>query len=500
MKYRLRLFSGLQARITISYVWVTFIAVLLLEMLVFILVATPVFDGQGITARIKAIARSYALMVESGNRTSGLDPHFTFQSGATTTGYGKIQENDLTVPYITTLQQKDVQFALLIAPDGRIFASSYPARYPVGGRADTLLAGNQKGVMVKALSGPAATSLDTTSSGRIASASQAVMQDNRVIGAIYVQAPVTAFDRTSLLSLATSLLGSGILLLLVTVPVGTLFGIITTRNLVKRVRRLVTATTAFADGNYGERVRVTRSDEVGQLELQFNRMAGELVASIGRREELAKQNARLSERSRISRELHDAISQELFSLSMLAGGLQAALPEHSPLQTQVATLEQTTTNMIREMRTLLLELRPTQLEQSGLKKALEECAAAYSTRLGITISTSILSITACAMVEHALLRIVQEALANSARHANASIITIALTSGIDTVELTITDNGRGFEPDKCQERYGLGLRLMQERVSELHGVFILHSAPGQGTRIQVSLPMEQERDSRFNRG
>src|SRR5262249_40986036 len=119
-------------------------------------------------------------------------------------------------------------------------------------------------------------------------------------------------------------LASGAALALLAAPIGGIFGLVTTRSLVRRLRKLATVATLFADGDYEQRVHVTRRDEIGQLEQQFNRMAQQLAESMGHREVLAEQNARLAERSRISRELHDAISQDLFSLRMLVGGLHTA--------------------------------------------------------------------------------------------------------------------------------------------------------------------------------
>lgn len=278
-------------------------------------------------------------------------------------------------------------------------------------------------------------------------------------------------------------------ILLVAPVIGGLFGTMTTRGMVGRVRKLVTATTQFAHGKYAQRVRVTRNDEIGQLEAQFNRMAEQLEESIAQREMLADQNARLAERARISRELHDAISQDLFSLRMLADGLHMALPEDSDLQPQIVTLEQTATNMIREMRALLLEMRPTQLAHLGLAAALEDLAASYRTRLGITVTTTIALVLLEDRVERTLLRIAQETLSNAVRHGDAKVITLSLAPQEDTIVFSIVDNGKGFSLEEGLTQHGLGLRLMQERVHELHGGFELKTTPGQGTCIQVCLPI-----------
>jgi signal transduction histidine kinase len=310
-----------------------------------------------------------------------------------------------------------------------------------------------------------------------------------------LQVPIP--QRGGILSLFVNYLASNIPLLVLVTPVGLFFGWITTRSLVRRVQRLVLATTQFAGGDYTQRVVSSQQDEIGQLERQFNLMAEQLVENIARRQQLAEQNARLEERTRISRELHDAISQDLFSLRMLADGLQEATRSDSSsanLRPQIALLEQTSANITREMRALLLELRPTQLEELGLTGALKELARAYSTRLGITVTVDLKPITLNVKAEHALLRIAQEALANAARHSSASIISLSLGESGGLVRLTIEDNGEGFSREQESVRHGLGLQVMQERVEELHGTFDPQTAPGQGTRIVVSLPLEDARD------
>jgi two-component system, NarL family, sensor histidine kinase LiaS len=298
----------------------------------------------------------------------------------------------------------------------------------------------------------------------------------------------------------TGRLASSVLVpLLIAAPIGGLFGLITTRGLVRRLHSLVRASTRFANGDYMQRVQVSRADEVGQLEQQFNRMAEQLVASIAQQQALAEQNARMQERARISRDLHDAISQNLFSLRTLIDGLQAAIGtgvEEAFLIPQIDLLAQTTNTMTLEMRALLLEMRPPQLEGLTLAEALETLAEAYTSRLGIAVTTSIVPVVLSATTEQTMLRIAQEALSNAARHANATLIALSLAPREQMVCLTVTDNGRGMSPDESGKEHGLGLHLMQERVQELRGSFVLDTAPGQGTRLEICVPQEEEHDSR----
>jgi len=490
--------SGLRARMTISYMSVTLGSVLSFLILTVLVsgALSVIFSDTGdrtFTAAMQQ-AQSYALVAAVQAQGVALDPQTNFIPGHAHTLALPGQENQeyrVFAPYIATASSDptSVSLALLIAPDGRLVASSYPSRYPAGMPVSALLP-EQMRAIDQALAGRTSSGAERLSSVSPAYAAVPVeSKDHQPIGAIFLQVPRP--ERDSIFSQLGSVSLSNIILLVLVTPVGVFFGWITTRGLVRRVQRLVVATTQFAAGDYTQRVISAHRDEIGRLEEQFNHMAEQLVEHISQRQQLAEQNARLAERSRISRELHDVISQDLFSLSMLAGGLQSAVPTDSPFQRQVATLELTTNKMIREMRALLLELRPTSLEHLSLDEALAELAAAYRTRLSISIHIDLTSMPLEARIEHALLRITQEALSNAARHAHATEITLTLAPCGEAVELCIHDNGRGFNTEDPGLRHGLGLHLLQERVEELHGSLQLESSPGVGTALKVRVPLEE---------
>jgi NarL family two-component system sensor histidine kinase LiaS len=311
------------------------------------------------------------------------------------------------------------------------------------------------------------------------------------------------------------------MVILVAPLLGGLFGSLTMRGLVRRLRTLTLVATQVAAGDYTMRVQQSSGDELGDLERQFNSMAGQLEESTAQLQRLAEENARLAERKRISRELHDAISQDLFSMRMLADGLQQAL-EGSELQPSLAprltTLEQTASNVIREMRALLLEMRPSSLQQSDLQGALEELALRYEERLGVKISTDVSVATGSLDpgVAHALLRVAQESVSNAVRHAKASAVTISLRlvvpSAVETVtgmlavspsktparepsedtnviELVVADNGKGLSFDGEAESSGLGLQLMRERIEELGGRISFQGSADGGTTIRAMVPV-----------
>jgi signal transduction histidine kinase len=306
-----------------------------------------------------------------------------------------------------------------------------------------------------------------------------------LLGVVYVQVPATAklAEEPNWRDALTPRLGVGLLVLTAAVPVGLIFGLLSTRRLIGRLRRLAASTVAVADGNYRQRVPVSGGDEVAQLEANLNRMAERLDAAMTTQRQLAE----AGERARIARELHDAISQDLFSLRLLAGGLRKALPAGSPLRPQVETMEQTATATMHEMQALLLELRPVALADAGLIPALEELCSAYQERLGVRVDADLDPVALAPPVEHAVLRIVQEALANAVKHAQPNRVQLRLQRQDGQVAVTVSDDGGGFDPARA-ERHGMGLGLMRERVAELGGSYQLDSTPGQGTTVQILLP------------
>lgn len=312
---------------------------------------------------------------------------------------------------------------------------------------------------------------------------------------LVLQVLAFAINGFTLAQLPGAALRTAIIAVLVIAPIGGLFGLISTRPYVMRVRNLVAATARFADGNYSQRVPVIHpSDEMGQLEEQFNRMAAKFVQSLAQQQALAEQNARMQERARISRDLHDAIAQDLFTMRALANGLHRAIQAGSSargLEPHVALLEDTAIDTSRAMRALLLEMRPPQLEGLSFGDALATLADNYAARLGISVTTAVSPVQISAATEVALLRISQEALNNAARHSNATSIHLELSSRGNVAILSVTDNGQGFDPTGKEQPYGLGLRLMQERAAELGGRLSIDSAAGRGTRVELVIPQEK---------
>jgi signal transduction histidine kinase len=242
-----------------------------------------------------------------------------------------------------------------------------------------------------------------------------------------------------------------------------LFGLLTSRRLVRRVRRLERATVAVADGDYSVVLPVSGRDEVGRLEANFTTMTSQLGSALAAERQRATGDARAAERARIAREVHDAISQHLFGLRMIAAGMGRADPGNQ----QARAIERISEEALRDMQALLIELRPASLDGTGLAPALQEVCAAYQDRLGVTVDTHLDDVTVPAPVEHALLRITQEACANAVWHGRASRLTVSVTREDGHVELAVRDTGGGFDP--AAPHAGSGLAHIRERAAELGG-------------------------------
>ena len=490
--------GGLQGRMALSYIWATLLALLLVEMLAWLAVSVVFSSTATLASKVDYTIQHYAtaLSAQLGSIQLGPvpplllgDPSAPVSASENTPG-----TTSVSIPYINGLYARTqaLSFLLFVSPDGHILASSYPRRYSVGSLYTSVLAPTDALILSRVLPSRQDVGTQTSIAPNSVSAMQQVWdRQHRLLGILYLQVPTARLSQPVVFLLGTtSVIGLGFFLLLGIAPLGGIFGWLSTRGLIQRLRRLAAATASFAAGDYHRRVQIVRPDEVGQLEQHFNHMADQLVASMARQQELAEQNARLTERTRLSRELHDDILQDLFSLNLFVSGLLEAAAPDAPWYTQLTSLKQASLRIVQQMRALLLELRPASLEHLTINEGLEELAATYSTRLGIVVTAEISSCHVSPEQTHALLSIAREALSNAIRHADATWITLRLTEENESLLFTVTDNGKGFTLNQAETRHGMGLRTMQERVQELGGTWRVESTPGQGTEVQVALPQK----------
>ena len=310
---------------------------------------------------------------------------------------------------------------------------------------------------------------------------------------VYVQAPwsppgfinpVHAWDELRQLGEDGPLLVASYALLFAIVPVGVLFGLLASRRLVRRVRRLEQATLAVADGDYDVALPVSGRDEVGRLEANFTTMTRQLGSALAAERQRATGDARAAERARIAREVHDAISQHLFGLRMIAAGMCRADPGNQ----QARAIERISEEALRDMQALLLELRPATLDGGGLAPALQEICMAYHDRLGVTVDARLDDVTvpaaggACPAAHHP--GGLQQRRPARPRPPAQPCRWPARTGTLNWP--SVTPAPASTRPLRTP---GSGLAHIRDRVAELDGTIDIDSAPGRGTALTVRVPV-----------
>jgi signal transduction histidine kinase len=203
------------------------------------------------------------------------------------------------------------------------------------------------------------------------------------------------------------------------------------------------------------------------------------------------------ERQRIARDLHDSVSQSLFSTTLHVRTAQRAmeleqLDATGPVGEELSEIGQLTRGALAEMRALIFELQPGALAEEGLVAALTKQASALSAREGLVIEVNGPDprLPLGPEVEEQLYRLGQEALANVVKHARAGNATVRIAAEDDTVLIEVADDGRGFDPAAVGREH-FGLRSMRGRVADLGGWLEVTSAPGRGTVLRVEVPAQR---------
>jgi signal transduction histidine kinase len=244
---------------------------------------------------------------------------------------------------------------------------------------------------------------------------------------------------------------------------------------------------------------------IGEAERQFYKAEVSLLASIADQVGVAVENAQLyrqaeqlatlRERQRLARELHDSVTQSLYSLVLVAeaGRRLAGSGDLQRVKQAVQRLGEIGQQALKEMRLLVYQLRPLALQGEGWIRALQQRLDAVERRAGVEAELVVEGTPALPdSAEEELYRVVQEALNNQLKHATATLVTVQIRSKGPSVEIEVTDNGRGFDPQAAYGQGGLGLVTMRERVEKLGGTLTIRSAPGQGTTVRVALDELQQ--------
>ncbi|GAA3397141.1 GAF domain-containing sensor histidine kinase [Streptomyces roseoviridis] len=227
----------------------------------------------------------------------------------------------------------------------------------------------------------------------------------------------------------------------------------------------------------------------------------ELLTLLAQHAAIALTNARLyersreltiaEERSRLAHELHDAVSQKLFSLRLTAQAA-AALVDRDPARAkgELQQVAELAAEAADELRAAVVELRPAALDEDGLVHTLrtqvQVLDRAHTARVTFE-STGVRALPAAH--EEAMLRVAQEALHNALRHSDAALVSVSLRRNGPGARLTVTDDGRGFDPATVRTAgRHLGLVSMRDRAAGVGGTLTVTSAPGRGTTIEMEVP------------
>jgi len=228
----------------------------------------------------------------------------------------------------------------------------------------------------------------------------------------------------------------------------------------------------------------------GRLEKSLEEKYRESLQAQRQLKDLSKRLVDAEERERraISRELHDEVGQSLSAMLLEVESLTEMSNEKERFRKGLQNIRMLAENSVNEVRNMALLLRPSMLDDLGLIAALEWQAREVSRRTGMFVETVSENVSDALPDEHrtCVYRIVQEALNNCSKHAYATNVKVAVHQEANHLRVSIEDDGKGFDPTRAR---GLGLIGMNERVSQLGGVFKVDSDPQRGTRLRVDLPI-----------
>jgi signal transduction histidine kinase len=218
--------------------------------------------------------------------------------------------------------------------------------------------------------------------------------------------------------------------------------------------------------------------------------------------ERAEEVAVAQERSRLARELHDSVTQSLHSSTLLAEAGQRLIRSGDTERARryLIRLGEISHQALKEMRLLVYELRPLALREVGLAGALRQRLDAVERRSGVEVQLSIgEELELPTSIEEELYRVAMEALNNALKHANPTRIKVSLgkeeSGEMPCIELSIQDDGIGFDLDAKTDEGGLGLVSMKERIEQLGGELTILSTPGEGTQVRACVDVKTPKDS-----
>jgi NarL family two-component system sensor histidine kinase LiaS len=299
--------------------------------------------------------------------------------------------------------------------------------------------------------------------------------------------------------LITSLLSIWIIIALCVLLVGFIIGYFIAVRFQRKVNLLHLSILQLSRGNLTTRIPLTGNDTFDKIYYDFNDMSASIEKRIQMLQVLGEENVRLQassneaavleERKRLARDLHDTVSQQLFALHLSAATL-AKIIDIDPSKSReiIEQLTRVSSHAQKQMRGLIAQLRPVELEGRSLEQAIQKWFPDYCRHNQLLGTIDVrLSEHISDALEHQLFMIVQEAMANVVKHADAKHVELTLQELDHLYVLQISDDGQGFNNGKVQTN-SYGLSTMRERAQKLGGEIEIFSKAGSGTRIKVQIP------------
>ena len=488
------LFGGLRSKLMLSYVLVTVATFLAVEILILSTYAL-------VTSMSKTNLRSYLQDVEAvlyPQADKFLQPGQVDQAGLQSwldgiyaSGYASLPPADpMDSPAAGIVASEPM---VVLSPDGVVLAQSPAGSGSLVGQVYDASADPQVQERIDSALDGTRDVIDQsiqTRQGDYWLAMPVYQSDwtSDVVGVILVTVgpPQAKVLSTWLLMLAIVLI-TAVVLVVAVMPLGALFGFVTSRGLARRLKAITRAADAWGEGDF-QAVPVDRgNDEIGYLAGRMRHMAEQTQLLLQSQHELAM----LEERNRLARDLHDTVKQQIFATLMQVRAAENLL-EKDPSQAAKHLLD--AENLIKssqeELGQIISELRPAALNDKGLSDAIAAYLAEWSERACIPADYQVQNLRSLPLdVEQTLYRVFQEALSNVARHSRASAVAVDLDCRPEQVVLTVADNGVGFTPVEGEN--GFGLRSMRERTGEAGGTVEVRSTPGEGTTLVVSIPLAE---------
>ncbi len=306
------------------------------------------------------------------------------------------------------------------------------------------------------------------------------------VGILYFENLPTENDIPA--NILTVLGQSALIFLLSAGFVGTLFGFVTARGMTNRLLRVTQVTDAWSQGDFSEFIEDETGDEISQLAARLNQMAGQLQHFIKRSREMAVSE----ERNRLARDLHDSAKQEALAASFHMGtALTLFDRDPTTAKSHLVEADNLIDSVREELTDLIHELRPPSMNGTRFDDILNEYIIEWAHQSGIRATLNVEGFVELSLeIKQVTYRIMQEALANVARHSAAETVEVSLTFGGNSIEFCVRDDGKGF--DAIQRTDGMGLSSMRERAQSMGGNFTIKSEIAKGTMICVVIPKDVE--------